>query len=369
MKNYQDKELDQIFMANALHLAQKGSGYVSPNPLVGCVVVKNGTIIGRGFHKYFGGPHAEVYALRQAGKNAKGATLYVNLEPCNHFGKTPPCTDLIIKKGIKRVVIGMKDPNPLVSGKGIAQLRKSKIKVDVGILQSECKKLNEIFTKFITTHKPFVALKIAQTINGKLSLESKRLKWITNDLSRNLVHKFRSIYDAVLVGAGTVNQDNPKLTVRHMHGRNPIRIIIDGPLSVNIRSKIFSQKGKTILLVSKKIVKKKKNKLIYLQNKGVNVIELPSDKKYYIKINKILKVMAEKGITSILVEGGAEIFREFIKTKLVDKVYIFIAPLVTSNGDVSLTEWTKDQFFLRLQNVEVRNIKDDIFIEAYNNKK
>jgi len=344
MKNYSDKELDQFYMANALHLAHKGSGYVSPNPLVGCVVVKNGTIVGRGFHKYFGGPHAEVYALRQAGKNAKGATLYVNLEPCNHFGKTPPCTDLIIKKGIRRVVIGMKDPNPLVSGKGIAQLRKSKIKVDVGVLQSECKKLNEIFTKFITTHKPFVALKIAQTINGKLSLESKKSKWITSVPSRNLVHK---------------------LTVRNVHGRNPIRVIIDGPLSVNIKSKIFSQKGKTILFVSTKIVKKKKNKLIYLQNKGVNVIALPSDEKYYIKINNILKVLAEKGIASILVEGGAEIFREFMKTKLVDKVYIFIAPLITSYGDVSLTEWTKEQFFLRLRNLEVRNIKDDIFIEAY----
>jgi len=357
---------DLSFMGEVLNLARKGAGSVSPNPLVGCVVVKNNRIIGRGYHRYFGGPHAEVYAIRSAGKRIRGSTLYVNMEPCNHYGKTPPCTNLIIKKGIKRVVVGLRDPNPIVSGKGIAQLRKAHIQVDVGILQHECEKLNEMFTTFITHRRPFVTLKIAQTLDGKISLPHARSRWITNDTSRHIVHALRSVYDAVLVGAGTVRIDNPKLTVRHVRGRNPVRVVLDGPLSVNVKSSVFSRSAKTILFISERAAREKYGKVRLLRKKGVEVIAVAAHKTSDIPLKKILKLLAGRGIASVMVEGGAEVFQKFIKAKLVDKLLIFIAPIIAGEGTnvVAAGHGNPNQFG-RFKDVKTWNLDGDILIEAY----
>src|SRR5437660_11091013 len=214
----------EIFMLECLSLAARGAGHVSPNPLVGCVIVKRGRVIGRGFHRRFGSPHAEVNAIRSAHEPVRGATLYVNLEPCHIYGKTPPCTDLIIESGIAHVVVGMKDPNPRMKGRGIRNLRRAGIRVTMGILERECRRINEFFARFITTGLPFVTLKIAQSLDGKIG--GSKVGWITGRASGKLVHMLRSRHDAVLVGAGTVVKDNPRLTVRHIRGRNPVRIVL-----------------------------------------------------------------------------------------------------------------------------------------------
>ncbi len=357
---------DQFFMREVLNLARKGAGSVSPNPLVGCVVVKNGRIIGRGYHRYYGGPHAEIYAIRSAGKRIRGSTLYVNMEPCNHYGKTPPCTDLIIKKGIKHVIVGMRDPNPIVSGKGIAQLRKARIQVDVGILEHECEKLNEMFTTFVTQRRPFVTLKIAQTLDGKISIPHARSRWITNDTSRHIVHALRFVYDAVLVGAGTVRIDNPKLTVRHVRGRNPIRVVLDGPFLVNVNSSVFSRSAKTILFISERAAGEKHGKVKLLRKKGVEVIAIAAHKTSDIPIKKILKLLAGRGIASVMVEGGAEVFQKFIKAKLVDKLLIFIAPIIAGEGtNVVAAGHGKPHQFGRFKDVRTWNFDGDILVEAY----
>jgi diaminohydroxyphosphoribosylaminopyrimidine deaminase/5-amino-6-(5-phosphoribosylamino)uracil reductase len=209
-----NKAEEELYMLECLSLADKGGGYVSPNPLVGALVVKNGRVIGRGYHAFFGGPHAEVNAIRKCSGSPRGATLVANLEPCNHQGKTGPCTALIIKAGISRVVVGLPDPNPQVRGKGIAALRRAGIRVDVGVMREACEKINERFTKFITQNIPFVAMKVAQALDGRIGGGPGDPRWITTLASRKIVHHLRSRYDAVLVGAGTVLADNPSLTVR-----------------------------------------------------------------------------------------------------------------------------------------------------------
>src|SRR5258706_309746 len=207
---------DELYMLECLALARRGAGSVSPNPMVGCVIVKKGIVIGRGYHRRFGGPHAEVNAIRSSAAPVRGSTLYVNLEPCNHQGKTPPCTELIIRSKIARVVVGTTDPNPLVSGGGIRRLRRAGVKVSVGLLEEECLRLNEFFFKYITTRLPFVTLKVAQTLDGKIAAPKSFPRWITGRQSRRHVHTLRSQYDAVMVGAGTVLADNPRLTVRNV---------------------------------------------------------------------------------------------------------------------------------------------------------
>ncbi|MBI3192960.1 MAG: bifunctional diaminohydroxyphosphoribosylaminopyrimidine deaminase/5-amino-6-(5-phosphoribosylamino)uracil reductase RibD, partial [Ignavibacteriae bacterium] len=233
------KNFDIKYIKQCLTLARKGAGSVSPNPMVGCVIVKNGKVIGTGYHQKFGEPHAEVHAINSAKESVNGATVYVNLEPCNYFGKTPPCTKLLIKSKIKRVVVGMLDPNLKVSGKGINQLQKAGIEVIAGVLEDEAKKLNEAFTKYIQTNRPFVTLKIAQTLDGKIADKNRKSQWITGAASLKYVHQLRVENDAVLVGAGTIKADDSLLTVREVEGRNPIRIIIDGNFNVSEDARIF----------------------------------------------------------------------------------------------------------------------------------
>ncbi len=363
-----NSDIDELFMMECLALAKKGGGYVNPNPMVGTVLVKNGGVIGRGYHKRFGDHHAEVNAIRSSKISVKGSTLYVNLEPCNYYGKTPPCTDLIIKNKISEVVVGMLDPNPIISGKGVAQLRKAGIKVRVGILEDECKKLNEAFTKYIETGIPFVTLKIAQTLDGLIADKNGKSKWITNETSRVFVHHLRSRYDAVLIGANTVNCDNPSLTVREVNGRNPIRVILDGSLGVNTNAKVFSgNKSRTILITSTKSGRDESSKLKKLLKKGIEVIELPSKKNNSLSLKQMLKKLGPIGIASILVEGGANIFSQFISEKLTDKLLIFIAPKIIGKGigGFSNLENLTIAKNIQLKNITTFNLGNDILIEAY----
>jgi len=325
---------DEFWMARCLELAKRGAGYVSPNPLVGAVLVKDGKKIAEGYHRLFGGHHAEINAINNAIKkkrNLVGTTLYVNLEPCFHVGKTPPCVNAVIQYGISRVVIATKDPNPLVAGRGIKKLKKNGIKCLVGILDHEAKQLNEKFFKFIKTEKPFVALKAAQTRDGFIAHTDGTSKWITNSLSRKYVHKLRSEYDAVIVGANTVTTDNPELTVRNVSGRNPVRIVIDGGLSVDLSNRIFNNKAPSIVYTAKSSSKKIQKKILELEKKGVVVVQL-NDNNGTLKIENILGDLGKHQISSVLVEGGSKIYSEFLNSGLVDKVYLFTAKKKYGNG-------------------------------------
>lgn len=352
---------DDFWMSRCLNLAKRGTGYVSPNPLVGAVIVRNGIKIAEGFHSYFGGHHAEINAIHQALKKKHsllGATLFVNLEPCFHFGKTPPCVDAIIQNGITRVVIAKKDPNPLVAGKSIKKLKQNGVQCKIGVLEREAELLNEKFFKFIETEKPFVSLKAAQTYDGFIALEDGTSKWITNKLSRKYVHQLRSEYDAIIIGAHTVNIDDPELTVRNVKGRNPIRVVIDGKLSVNVNSKVFNEKAPTIVYTSRS--KTIKSKIINdLESKGVVVVQLKS-KNGILKINDVLLDLGKHQISSALVEGGAKTHSEFLNSGMVDKVYLFTAKKVFGKGIKTFGDISKP---LMLRKNKQRYFGNDLFEE------
>jgi len=328
------KKSNEYYINECIKLAYKGAGHVSPNPLVGCVIVKGDKIIGKGFHKVFGGPHAEVNAVRDAkrnGFNPAKSTLYVNLEPCSHSGKTPPCTDLIIKEKISKVVIGIKDPNKIVNGKGIAALKKAGIKVEFGILKNDCEELNKFFIKSVTQKIPYVTLKIAQSIDGKIALDNNISKYITGNESQKFVHTLRSEYDAVLIGMNTAKLDNPSLTVRLVKGRNPYRIVIDKFSKLPGNLKIFTDKysDKTIVINS-------------------------ADGKD-IPVNSILKALFELNITSILVEGGANVFSGFIKSGLFDDIYFITAPKIIGSGISAFRDF-KITTLSKAKNIFLNNI-------------
>ncbi|HTK83356.1 MAG TPA: bifunctional diaminohydroxyphosphoribosylaminopyrimidine deaminase/5-amino-6-(5-phosphoribosylamino)uracil reductase RibD [Bacteroidota bacterium] len=361
MRTHRDEE----FMKQCLLLARKGGGYVSPNPMVGAVIVQRGKILGTGYHKKFGGPHAEVYAIRAAQGNVRGATLYVNLEPCNFFGKTPPCTDLVITSGIARVVVGMKDPNPRVAGKGIRKLRKAGIEVVAGVLEDECRVLNESFTKYIQTGLPFVTMKIAQTQDGKIADESGHSKWITGVPARKIVHSLRSRVDAVLVGAHTVRMDDPRLTVRSVRGRSPARVVLDGRCTLTPDAKIFTPgDAKRIIAVSKTYSRKKPGFKKTFSRRGVEVLELDSTAHGKISPRELLQKLGEMGIASLLVEGGAEIYRAFLDGDAVDKLILFVAPRVMGKGLDALPR--RDRYDrLLLQRTVIKKAGVDLMISGY----
>ncbi len=327
---------DEFYMSRCIQLAQKGKGFVSPNPLVGCVIVSNDEIIGKGYHKKYGEAHAEVNAVNDAKKNGhsvKGSTVYVNLEPCTHLGKTPPCADLLISEKPAKVVIGIKDPYEKVNGKGIKKLRDSGIEVKVGVLKNESEDLNKFFIKIIKQKIPYVSLKIAQSIDGKIALNNFNSKWITGDASRKYVHQLRSEYDVVLIGKNTAKYDNPSLTVRDVRGRTPYRIVIDKDSSLPENLKLFTDgdRSKTFVLtgVSKKSVTK-----IYNENM-IRVKE--KDQKLVLK--DILKKLYSMNISSVLVEGGANLYSQFAKTELFDDIYLFIAPKIIGKGISSFNDF------------------------------
>lgn len=327
---------DEQLMMKCIELAQKGKGYVSPNPLVGSIIVKEGRIIGKGYYKKFGEAHAEVNAVNDAvssGNDIKGSTLYVNLEPCSHIGKTPPCADLLVKEKVHKVMIGIKDPYEKVNGKGIRKLRNAGIDVTVGVLKEECRELNKFFIKFVSEHLPYVTLKIAQSIDGKIALNNFKSQWITGDTSRKYVHQLRSEYDVVLIGKNTAKYDNPSLTVKEIHGRTPYRIVIDRDSTLPGNLKLFTDddKEKTFVLtgVSKKAVTK-----IYSKN----IIKV-KEKDQKLVLKDVLKKFYSLNISSVLVEGGANLYSQFVKTNLFDDIYLFVAPKIIGKGISSFSDF------------------------------
>jgi diaminohydroxyphosphoribosylaminopyrimidine deaminase/5-amino-6-(5-phosphoribosylamino)uracil reductase len=333
---------------------------------VGAVIVKNGKIISKGCHRCFGQTHAEIEAIEKANTSLKGSTLYVNLEPCLYFEgkKTPACTDRIIKEKIKKVVVGMIDPNPKINGKGIQKLRNHGIDIEVGILEEECKKLNECYLKFITTGMPYILVKIAQTLDGKIATITGDSQWITS-ASRKFVHKLRDEYDAVLVGIGTIIADNPQLTVRLVKGRNPYRIILDSSLKIPIEANVLNDetKNKTIIVTTENSNNSKIEKII---SKGANVWKIESDNSGRIDIEKVFKKLGENNIISVLVEGGSRIFTSLLERKLFDKLIIAIAPKIIGKGLDAIGDLKIEKLnnALTFKDVKYKKIGDEILFEG-----
>lgn len=363
------RKRDEELMAECLRLARLGKGHVSPNPLVGAIIVKDGKIVGRGYHRKFGKEHAERNALHNAGRKARGATLYVNLEPCSHHGKTPPCTDAIVSAGIRQVVIGLTDPNPLVKGRGIRALTSAGIRVREGILPNECRELNEFFVKKITTGLPFVTLKIAQTLDGKIALPNRRSQWITSEESRKRVHELRSQYDAVLIGANTARLDDPGLTVRLVKGRNPKRILLDGNLSTPLSARLFSDslRSQTIVFTTQDGNEGVERKKSILERRGVEVVATKGTRAGTIGLRRVLKSLADHNILSVLVEGGEHVFTRFLEGGVVDRLLIFVAPRVCGTEGVPAFGNVRRPFNFILRSIEM--IGEDLLIRCEVHKK
>ena len=327
---------DEKYMLRALELAAGGAGAVSPNPLVGAVIVKDGEIIAEGFHKRFGDLHAEADALRnaeRAGKDVSGASIYVNLEPCSHRGKQPPCVDAIIKSKIAKVVFGMTDPNPLVSGRGEKILSGAGIEVCKGVLEAECRRINRFFIKHIVSGVPFVILKAALSIDGSIACRNGSSGWISSPESRKRVHALRSQVDAVLIGKGTALKDNPRLTVRSVAGRNPKRIIADSRLSLPEDLNVFNDetRSNTYLLYAKDLPVT--DKVRRLEARGIHLVGIEPDESGQISSMEMLKFLgAGLNVNSVLVEGGAGIFTSFLSQRLADEFYFYVCPELLGEG-------------------------------------
>jgi diaminohydroxyphosphoribosylaminopyrimidine deaminase/5-amino-6-(5-phosphoribosylamino)uracil reductase len=353
------------YMGLAIKLALKAKGLTSPNPMVGAIVVKNGRIIGRGFHEKAGLAHAEVSALDEAGKDAKGASLYVTLEPCTHFGRTPPCVDRIIQSKIKEVIIGMVDPNPLNNGKGIQILNNHKIKVEVGILEEKLRMINAAFIKYITKRLPLITIKVAQSLDGKIATRTGESKWITSDKSRNFSHRIRQNYDAVMVGVNTVRRDNPKLDAWFAR-KQPIKIVIDSQLSTPQDANIFANNGKVIIVtITPRPGQETENRTILAQK--AKVLEV-KEKFGQINLKDMFKTLARMEITSVLVEGGGTLIGSLFDEGLVDKVLFFISPKIIGGKEAVSSVMGKGISRLDsavvLKNLNFRRFKEDILVEA-----
>lgn len=361
---------DNFYMDLAIKLALKGEGKVNPNPLVGAVIVKNDEIIGLGYHEHYGKEHAERNAVKSCNKDMEESTIYVTLEPCFHFGKQPPCVDLIIEKKFKRVVIGMTDPNPLVAGKSIEKLMENNIEVTVGVREEECKKLNEIFIKYITTKIPFVLLKAGMSLDGKIATYTGESKWITCEESRKDAHKLRNKLYAIMVGINTVLLDDPELTCRIEDGRNPIKIIVDSSLRIPIASKVVKiNPHLTIIATTEKVDENKKR---ILEDMGINIITT-SLKNNKVNLNELLQKIGEKNIDSILIEGGSELNFSALEEGIVDKVRFYIAPKIlggnNSKSSIGGQGFSKLSDCVNLNEISYKNINDDLIIDGYVMKK
>lgn len=322
---------DNYYMRMAIRLARKGIGKTNPNPMVGAVIVRNGKIIGRGYHKKCGDYHAEINAINNVKGSIRGSTIYINLEPCSHYGRTPPCVDTLIKKGLKRVVVGTPDHNPEVNGKGIKILRSKGIKVDVGILDTECRQLNEHYFKFIKSGIPYVTAKYAQSLDGRIATKTGDSQWISSEASRKYVHFLRSTNDGIMVGAGTVIADNPQLTVRHVKGKNPLRIIVDSKLRIPIKSSVLTDDNphQTIIATTSNIPARK---ITAIKKLGVEVLVVRKERNGKVSFSSLLKELGKKEIMSVLVEGGSGMITALLKVNLVDKMIIPISPRILGKG-------------------------------------
>ena len=357
------------FMSRAIELAQKAKGRTSPNPIVGAVVARQGKIIAEGFHKKAGADHAEVVALKKVEKSkAKGSTLYVTMEPCCHHGKTPPCVPKIVESGIQRVVVGARDPNPQVNGQGIRWLKEAGVEVIEGVLHETCAALNLPFQKYITSRLPYVTLKVALSLDGKIATATGDSHWISNTLSRQYVHQLRSEVDAILVGAGTLRQDDPLLTVRWPSSkveRQPMVVIVDEKLDVSPSRRLFKIPNRKIIFATTWMSPEENRRALIKQ--GAEVRPLAADPMGRVDLKDLLKKLGEREVTHLLVEGGGRIFSSFISQKLVDHIVVFLAPKLL--GGPSL-DWLPElnirtiQEALELDNLSVKTLGDNILVEG-----
>lgn len=327
MENKQFTEADRQFMLRAMELAERGKGFVNPNPLVGALIVRGDRIIGEGWHEYYGGLHAERNAFKNCIEDPRGATLYVTLEPCCHHGKTPPCVDAVIEQGIARVVVGLEDPNPLVAGKGLEKLVNAGIEVVAGVEEEVLREQNRVFLKYIATGLPWVALKTAMTLDGKIAAFTGDARWVTGDDARLRVHRMRSEYMGIMVGSGTVKTDDPLLNCR-LEGehRQPVRIVVDSKASVAFDSQVVRTARVFPLLVAH-TVQADEEQLEMIQEAGGGTL-LCEEKDGRVDITDLLKKLGARGIDSVLLEGGGELNYTFVKAGVIDEVYAFIAPKI-----------------------------------------
>jgi diaminohydroxyphosphoribosylaminopyrimidine deaminase / 5-amino-6-(5-phosphoribosylamino)uracil reductase len=355
-------DFDRQIMQRCLQLAQQGLGQTSPNPLVGSVIVQNWKIVGEGFHPKAGASHAEIFALQNAQEKAKEATVYVNLEPCNHYGRTPPCTEALIKAGVKKVVIGMVDPNPLVSGKGVEKLKQSGIEVVIGVEEAACRQLNEAFIHRVLYQKPLGILKYAMTLDGKIAATTGHSTWVTGKSSRRLVHQVRAACDAVVVGGNTVRQDNPNLTTHKVGGSNPLRVVMSRSLDLPLQANLWQTDIAPTLVFteinSNSMFQEK------LSHQGIEVIELTS-----LTPLEVMKVLYEKEISSVLWECGETLAAHAIADGVIQKIMVFIAPKIIGGltapspiGELGLKQMTEA---LEIQRITLSQIDQDILVEGY----
>ena len=364
-------ETHKAFMQRALDLAHRAKGRTSPNPLVGTVIVKDGKVIGEGYHQKAGTPHAEVHALNAAGEATKGATLYTNLEPCCHWGRTPPCTEALIQAGIAQVYVAEVDPNPSVAGKGVQQLQNAGIKVHVGVCRQEAADLNEVHRKYIQTGKPFVILKTAMSLDGKIATTSGESQWITSEASRRWGHEVRDAVDAILVGRGTVARDNPALTTRlqNKEGQDATRIVLDSQGRTRADARIFNPDSEAGVIVAVTSEAPSEN-INALEKAGAEVLTVPAAPGNQVCFRRLMEILGKREITSVLIEGGSEINASALAAGVVDKVMCFIAPKLIGGqeapgpiGGVGIHSLTEA---VNLQRMSVTPIPEhDILIEGY----
>ena len=348
------------YMDLTIKLAEKGRGLTSPNPMVGCIIVKRGRIVGKGFHKKAGMEHAEVLAIQDAGKKAMNSTMYVNLEPCSHWGRTPPCTERIVEAGVREVIIGMEDPNPLVDG--FRELKFRGLKTKIGILEKEAKNLNEAYIKYIRTKRPFVIIKVAMSADGRIATKTGDSKYITSREARAYVHQLRTEVDAVMVGLNTVLRDNPELTPRLVKGKDPMKIVVDSSLKIPKNCNLMKNPSKLIIAVTNKAPKSSIKKM---QQKGVTVISAKS-KKGMVDLQDLMKQLGKHEIVSVMIEGGSELNSSAIKDRVVDKILIFTAPKLIGNGHGAIGNLgiNKIDKAINLKNPVAKKIGNDILIEG-----
>ena len=359
-----EENINEKYMRMAIELAKRGAGAVNPNPMVGAVVVKNGEVIGRGYHKFFGGPHAEVYALEEAGEKAEGATIYVTLEPCSHYGKTPPCAKKIIDMGIKKCFIGSSDPNPKVAGRGVAMLKEAGIEVVENVLKEECDEVNQVFFKYIKTKIPYLFVKCGITLDGKIALSNGISKWITNSIAREKVQYYRNKFMGIMVGINTVLTDNPSLTARIENGVNPFRIIVDPNLQIDENCKVVknNEDEKTVIITSQKNLFTEDTENTEIQIKQKRLSEENKVKFIFIdgekfSFKEMLEEIGKTGIDSILLEGGETLISLAFEENVIDGGEIFIANKILGDSRAKpfISGFVREKMEEAVQLTNVRN--------------
>jgi diaminohydroxyphosphoribosylaminopyrimidine deaminase/5-amino-6-(5-phosphoribosylamino)uracil reductase len=357
---------DEQFMSEAIALAEKGRGLTAPNPVVGCVIVRDGKIVGRGYHRRYGACHAETAAIDDAGRKARGGTLYVTLQPCNHFGKTPPCTDAVVKSGVKRVVIAARDPNPKTKcDEGLNKLRKAGIKVEFGVNAAQAERQNEVYFFNLAEHRPFVALKLASTLDAKIADFQEHSQWITGDESRELVHRLRSQHAAILVGSRTVQTDDPRLTSRLPGKRpQPLRVVLAPELDLPLTASVFKQRGEAIVFCAPDARPERRRAF---EKKGIRLFEAGRTSDGLLDWKGILGQLYAQDITSVLVEGGARVAASALSAGIVNKLYLFLAPMILGGG-ISYAEELRPRKLeqaIRFKEWHTTQVGNDLLIEAY----